>query len=80
MKSNKWQFNIADLYAWVENAKWFLAGPIIIYLVSVMATVSQPGHIIVWTDFLPGNAVAVAVAQYFLNRAIDFFRRYQSGK
>ena len=80
MKSNKWQFNIEDYQAWVKNALWFTAPVILIYLVSVSLLVTEPGHIMKLVDFVPSEATKTAIVVWILNRAIDFFRRYQSGK
>jgi hypothetical protein len=80
MKSNKWQFNIADYQAWVKNALWFTAPVILIYLVSVLTLITQPEHTMRLVDFVPSEATKTAVVVWILNRAVDFFRRYQSGK
>lgn len=80
MNNKKWQFNIADYQAWVKNALWFTAPVILIYLVSVSLLVTEPGHIMKLVDFVPSEATKTAVVVWTLNRAVDFFRRYQSGK
>lgn len=80
MKSNKWKFNIEDYQAWVKNALWFTAPVILIYLVSVLTLITQPEHTMSLVDFVPSEATKTAIAVWILNRAVDFFRRYQSGK
>jgi len=80
MKSNRWQFNIEDYQAWVKNALWFTAPVILIYLVSVMSVVTEPGHTMKLTDFAVSEMTKTAIVVWILNRAVDFFRRYQSGK
>lgn len=80
MKSNKWKFNIEDYQAWVKNALWFTAPVILIYLVSVLTLITQPEHTMRLIDFVPSEATKTAIVVWLLNRAVDFFRRYQSGK
>lgn len=80
MKSNRWQFNIEDYQSWVKNALWFTAPVILIYLVSVLTLITQPEHTMRLVDFVPSEATKTAVVVWLLNRAVDFFRRYQSGK
>lgn len=80
MKSNRWQFNIEDYQAWVKNALWFTAPVILIYLVSVLTLITQPEHTMRLIDFVPSEATKTAIVVWILNRAVDFFRRYQSGK
>lgn len=80
MNNKKWQFNIADYQAWVKNALWFTAPVILIYLVSVMSVVTEPGHTMKLADFAVSEMTKTAIVVWILNRAVDFFRRYQSGK
>lgn len=80
MKSNRFQFNIEDYQAWVKNALWFTAPVILIYLVSVLTLITEPKHAMTLMDFVPSEATKTAIVVWILNRAVDFFRRYQSGK
>lgn len=80
MVSKRFDFNIADYQAWVKNALWFTAPVILIYLVSVMSVVTEPGHTMKLVDFAVSEMTKTAIVVWILNRAVDFFRRYQSGK
>lgn len=79
-KSKKFDFNKKDLAAWVKNALWFTAPVILIYLVSVSMLITQPGHLTRLADFIPSETTKTAIVVWILNRAVDFFRRYQAGK
>jgi hypothetical protein len=78
--SHRWQFSANDFNAFIQNALWFTAPVILIYLVSVLTLITEPSHTMSFADFVPNEATKTAVVVWVLNRAVDFFRRYQSGK
>lgn len=78
--SPKYTFNRKDLEAFIKNALWFTAPVILIYLVSVLTLITTPNHVMRLVDFIPNEATKTAIVVWILNRFVDFFRRYQSGK
>lgn len=76
--SEKFDLNRTDKRKWLHNARKFLAPLALLYLGSVIAVISQPGHVVSLNDFVPTTMVVGAMVLYLLNTLFDLFTKWAS--
>ena len=75
-ESVKWRLNMLDVRKWLKNAAIFLAPLAVIYLLPVTANL-QTGF--AWSAFAITPVMQGAIALYFVNTVLDFFRKLLAG-
>lgn len=62
---------------WISNLKKFLIPVAILYLTTVVGTVSQDHHSFVVKDLIPNSFAQGGIVLYVLNTALDYLRKLQ---
>lgn len=75
-KSAPFSLNRADMQKIAQDALYFFAAPIIIYLGSVYGLIQHEGHIASIKDFIPTNTTIIAIEGWFLGMALNTFRKF----
>lgn len=61
---------------WFHNAKLFAAPVIIMYLTSVIGTISQDGHVFAVQDLYLTTFMQGGIVLYLFNSALDWVRKW----
>lgn len=75
---NKLVLNKVPFEKWFKNLQVFLAPVIVLYLTTIIGVVSQDGHKFIINDLLPNSFAWGGIVLWFLNIALDYFRKLRS--
>jgi hypothetical protein len=70
-----WKLNKPELKKWFHNLQVFLAPVIVLYLTTVVGVISQAGHAFSFQDLIPNTFAQGGIVLWFLNAALDYFRK-----
>ena len=78
--SPKNSLNTLDWIKIQNNFLTFMSPIITIYLGALSALVSQPGHILIWQDFVPNSIITGMMIKQLIDTTLDIFRKYSAGQ
>ena len=74
----KYTLTNEDYSKWGHNLLVFLIPLGTFYVASVVALISQQGHVVTFQDFIPSNSTISASVLYVGNALLDLFRKWRS--
>lgn len=74
--SDRFELTRTDVSRWQHNLLKFLVPLALIYITSVIATLSVATNVIEFSDFVPSNVTIGAVALYALNGLYDLLNKF----
>ena len=78
--SDQYDITRNDVLKWMDNQQEFLKPLVLVvatlYFPPILALLSNPEYVISLSDFVPSNAVYLAVAFYLVNATYDFVRKW----
>lgn len=72
------RLNKTNQKKFVHNVILFLRPVAVLYLVTVIGTISPVNHVITVNDFIPNAFAQGGIVLYFLNAALDYFRKLEA--
>ena len=60
---------------WFHNIVVFLSPVFVLYLTTIVGVISQDNHSFSFTDFIPNTFAQGGIVLWFLNSALDYFRK-----
>jgi len=76
--SQQFELNKTDVGQWQRNLIKFVVPLALVYLTSVIATLSVSTNIVEFSDFVPNNIAVGAIALYALNGLYDLLNKFVS--
>lgn len=75
---DKLTLNKVNQGKFLHNALVFLAPVLILYLTTVVGTISPNGHVFGLMDFVPSTFTQGGITLWFLNTALDYLRKLRA--
>lgn len=68
--------NSTDYRKLLRDIAYFGLVPLSFYLISLITTLNEAGHIISWADFIPTNATVIAIVTWLANQILNLIRKF----